>query len=73
MYFLITAIGYGYIILMMTITADSIWSGLAVFFGLGVIPLWLLRKALGRHAKPALRPAADQPDSQHPSQDQRDL
>lgn len=73
MYFLIIAIGYGYIVLMMTITAQSIWSGLAVFIGLGVIPLWLLRKALGRHTKKTFRPIADQPDGQHPGQDQRDL
>ena len=69
MYFLIIAIGYGYIILMMTITADSLWSGLAVFVGLGLVPLYLVTKLLRRRAKPILRPAADQPDRQHATDD----
>lgn len=69
MYALIIAIGYGYIILMMTVTAESLWSALAVFVGLGLVPLYLMAKLLRRRAKPSLGQVADQPDRQHAAED----
>lgn len=73
MYLPIIAIGYGYIILMMTISAESLWSGLAVFVGLGLVPMYFMAKLLRRRAKPVLGQIADQPDREHPGQDQDDL
>ena len=69
MYALIIAIGYGYIILMMTVTAESLWSALAVFVGLGLVPMYLMAKLLRRRAKPRFGQVADQPDRQHAAED----
>ena len=72
-YLLIILIGYGYVILAMTFTAESWLSGLAIFLSMGVLPVWLVAKALARRRKPALGPLAGQPDGEDAAQDQRQL
>jgi hypothetical protein len=69
----IVAIGWAYVILMMTITASSIGKGLAILIFLGVIPLALFSFVFGRPRRRSMTAAdklADQPDTTDPQRDQ---
>ncbi|GEM_PF-4500991 len=72
-YLLVILIGYVYVILAMSLAMEGWLSGLALFFSMGVLPVWLVAKALARRRKPALGPAARQPDGRHAEQDQGEL
>lgn len=72
----IVAIGWAYVILMVTITASSFGKALAILFFLGVLPLALFVLAFGRPRRRRRSVAvpdemSDQPDCADTHSDQR--
>jgi hypothetical protein len=69
----IIAIAWGYVILMMAITASSLARGLSVAFFLGVLPIGLLAWAVGsprRRKRSVLGEVTDAPHRENPESDQ---
>lgn len=76
MYWIIIAIGYAYVILVVAVSAalaGSWFKALGIVVGLGLVPVWLMAKVFARRAKPRLRPEPGEPDRGDAKQDQRDL
>ena len=76
MYWIIIVIGYAYVILVVAVSAalaGSWFKALAIFVGLGLVPVWLVAKVFARRAKPALRADAGEPDRRDAEQDQQKL